>query len=157
MIGHDFARVENTVQLPCFSRHFARADHGIMEFRWVPLMNEMEKANNQSLMSVFEAFDERVKALENDQGSSPSNVSARIKKRLVAQVLATIDLDDYATKAQLATYVPKSELNQPAPGTALHHLMGMRAKAGNLETTVTDPAGALQRLVGRLETLKKKR
>lgn len=122
---------------------------------------EKEAARNKSLLTVFEAFDARVKSLEQDQGAgqggSPSNLSSRGRKKLVNQVLAAIDFDDYATKDDLGDYLPRAEMNRPAPGTALHHLLGMNNRLGKLEGVVTGPGGKFKELTGRLESLEKKR
>lgn len=118
---------------------------------------EKARATEQSLLTVFEAFDSRVKILEQDQGGSPSSLSGREKKRMVNQVLAGIDLDNYATREQLHGYVPRAEINQPAPGTTLYTLLGMRSRVGSLESAVTDPGGALKSLDTRVAVLEKKR
>ena len=118
---------------------------------------ERRKANDEALLSVFEAFDGRVKALERGQGGGPSSLSSRDRRRVASAVLASIDLDDYATKDQLSGLVPRRELNNPPPGTALHHLLGMRSKVGALETAVSAPTGDFKTLEGRVDTLEKKR
>lgn len=118
---------------------------------------EKDKADDRALDSVFQAFDRRVKDLEDGGGGATSGLTSKVKKRLVNQVVASLDLDEFATKDQLTAYIPRAEVNQPSPGTTLHHLLGMGSKVGALETAVRDPAGLFKRLERRVETLEQKR